>query len=140
MGAYRNFSGITQEKLCDYWLAWFISFSEGDALTWNYLKGSYDTRLSSKLRFMIDQKDSLETLCFFRDQLNIILSNTKLKSGIYTWLRFSIGQHSRDLLLLESLVNFFGFWQYALDSFVISLEISIITETSHWSGTFGQVV
>lgn len=24
------------------------------------------------------------------------------------WLRFSIGQHSRDHLLLESLVNFFG--------------------------------
>jgi hypothetical protein len=34
-----------------------------------------------KLRFMIDQKNSLETLSFIRDQWDIILSNRKLKSG-----------------------------------------------------------
>lgn len=34
-----------------------------------------------KLRFMIDQKDSFETLSFIRDQWNMILSNRKLKEG-----------------------------------------------------------
>lgn len=38
----------------------------------------------------------------------ITVQKSKTKSGLATWLRFSIGQHSRDLLLLESLVNFFG--------------------------------
>lgn len=33
---------------------------------------------------------------------------SKTKSGLSTSLRFSIAQHSRDLLLLESFVNFFG--------------------------------
>ena len=38
----------------------------------------------------------------------IAVQKSKSKSGLTVWLRFSIGQHSRDLLLLESLVNFFG--------------------------------
>lgn len=38
----------------------------------------------------------------------ITVQNSKTKSGLSVWLRFSIGQHSRDHLLLESLVNFFG--------------------------------
>lgn len=38
----------------------------------------------------------------------IALQNSKTKSGISVYLRFSISQHSRDLLLLESLVDFFG--------------------------------
>jgi len=37
----------------------------------------------------------------------ITVQKSKTKSGLATWLRFSIGQHSRDLLLLEILVNFF---------------------------------
>lgn len=38
----------------------------------------------------------------------IAVQNSKTKSGVSVSLRFSISQHSRDLLLLESLVNFFG--------------------------------
>lgn len=38
----------------------------------------------------------------------ITVQKSKTKSGLAVWLRFSIAQHSRDLLLLESLVNFFG--------------------------------
>ena len=38
----------------------------------------------------------------------IAIQKSKTKSGLAVWLRFSIGQHSRDLLLLESFVNFFG--------------------------------
>jgi hypothetical protein len=37
----------------------------------------------------------------------IVVQKSKTKSGIYTSLRFSIAQHSIDLLLLESFVNFF---------------------------------
>ncbi|CAG8962402.1 hypothetical protein HYFRA_00013633 [Hymenoscyphus fraxineus] len=33
---------------------------------------------------------------------------SKTKSGLSVSLRFSIAQHSRDLLLLESFINFFG--------------------------------
>ena len=38
----------------------------------------------------------------------ITLQKSKTKSGLATSLRFSIAQHSRDLLLLESFVKFFG--------------------------------
>ena len=38
----------------------------------------------------------------------ITVQKSKTKSGLAVWLRFSINQHSRDLLLLESLVNLFG--------------------------------
>lgn len=37
----------------------------------------------------------------------IAVVKSKTKTGLATWLRFSIGQDSRDLLLLESIVNFF---------------------------------
>ena len=35
-----------------------------------------------KLRFMIDQKDSLDTMLFIKSQLNLILTNRKLKNEI----------------------------------------------------------
>lgn len=38
----------------------------------------------------------------------ITIQKSKTKSGLGVWLRFSIAQHSRDLLLLESFVDFFG--------------------------------
>lgn len=38
----------------------------------------------------------------------ITVQKSNTKSGLATSLRFSIAQHSRDLLLLESFVNFFG--------------------------------
>lgn len=38
----------------------------------------------------------------------IAVQNSKTKSGLSTSLRFSIAQHSRDLLLLQSFVNFFA--------------------------------
>jgi NADH:ubiquinone oxidoreductase subunit K len=40
--------------------------------------------------------------------LFIAVQKSKTKSGLSTSLRFSIAQHSRDLLLLENFVNFFG--------------------------------
>ena len=38
----------------------------------------------------------------------ITVQKSKSNSGLTTSLRFSIAQHSRDFLLLESLVKFFG--------------------------------
>lgn len=38
----------------------------------------------------------------------ITIQKSKTKSGLGVWLRFSIAQHSKDLLLLESIVDFFG--------------------------------
>ena len=38
----------------------------------------------------------------------ITVQKSKSNSGLTTSLRFSISQHSRDFLLLESLVKFFG--------------------------------
>jgi hypothetical protein len=38
----------------------------------------------------------------------ITVQKSKTKSGLTIALRFSISQHSRDVLLLESLVNYFG--------------------------------
>ena len=40
--------------------------------------------------------------------LFIPVQKSKTNSGLAVWLRFSIGQHSIDLLLLESYVNFFS--------------------------------
>lgn len=38
----------------------------------------------------------------------IAVQRSKTKSGISASLRFSIAQHSRDVLLLENFINFFG--------------------------------
>jgi hypothetical protein len=35
-----------------------------------------------KLRFMIDQKDSLNTMLFIKDLLNLFLTHRKLKKGM----------------------------------------------------------
>jgi len=34
-----------------------------------------------KLKFMIDQKDSLDNMLFIKDQLNLFLTHRKLKKG-----------------------------------------------------------
>lgn len=38
----------------------------------------------------------------------IAVQKAKSKIGFYTSIRFSIAQHSRDILLIKSFVNFFG--------------------------------
>lgn len=47
---------------------------------------------------------------FYTGESNLFITvqKYKTKSGLAVWLRFSIGQHSRDLLLLESHVNLFS--------------------------------
>ncbi len=38
----------------------------------------------------------------------IVVQKSKVKSGLFTSLWFSIAQHSRDFLLIKSFINFFG--------------------------------
>lgn len=45
---------------------------------------------------------------FSTGESNFFIVTQKSKSGLYVSLRFSVSQHSRDLLLLESFANFFG--------------------------------
>ena len=46
--------------------------------------------------------------CTGESNFFIAIQKSKTKSGLSAWLRFSISQHSRDLLLIESFVNYFG--------------------------------
>ena len=45
---------------------------------------------------------------FSTGESNFFIVTQKSKSGLYVSLRFSVSQHSRDLLLLENFANFFG--------------------------------
>ena len=46
--------------------------------------------------------------CTGESNFFITVQKSKTKSGLTTSLRFSISQHSKDLLLLESFVDFFN--------------------------------
>ena len=46
--------------------------------------------------------------CTGESNFFIAVQKSKTKSGLAVSLRFTIAQHSRDLLLLESFVNFFN--------------------------------
>ena len=59
---------------------------------------------------------------FSTGESNFFIAVQKTKSGLYTSLRFSIAQHSRDLLLSKSFVNFFG------GGFVVNYEKRLLCE------------
>ena len=50
----------------------------------------------------------MEGFCTGESNFFITVQKSKTKSGLTTSLRFSISQHSKDLLLLESFVDFFN--------------------------------
>ena len=60
----------------------------------------------------------------------IYVQKSKNKSGLSVYLRFSIGQHSRDILLLESLVIFFS-CGYVVNYTQRSVCEFLITKTDH---------
>jgi NADH:ubiquinone oxidoreductase subunit K len=60
----------------------------------------------------------------------IPVQRSKNKSGLSVWLRFSIGQHSRDISLLEGLVVFFG-CGYLTNYTQRSVCEFIVTRTDH---------
>lgn len=60
----------------------------------------------------------------------ISVQKSKNKSGLSVWLRFSIGQHSRDISLLEGLLVFFG-CGYLANYAQRSVCEFIVTRTDH---------
>jgi hypothetical protein len=60
-----------------------------------------------KLRFMIDQKDSLSNMLFIKDQLNLFLTHRKLKKGIVSTMhRIESNSIIKAPLIIEYLNKF----------------------------------
>jgi hypothetical protein len=60
-----------------------------------------------KLRFMIDQKDSLDNMNFIKDQLNLFLTHRKLKKGISgTMHRIESNSFVKVPLIIEYITRF----------------------------------
>nr|YP_010608708.1 hypothetical protein PNX16_mgp063 [Drechslerella dactyloides]WAN89788.1 hypothetical protein [Drechslerella dactyloides] len=66
--------------LNDSWISGFID-AEGCFNVTLFKRKTMALGYQVKLRFMIDQKDSLEDMLYIKDQLNLFLSNRKLKKG-----------------------------------------------------------
>nr|YP_007507052.1 endonuclease-like protein [Ceratocystis cacaofunesta]YP_009704191.1 endonuclease-like protein [Ceratocystis fimbriata]YP_009710343.1 endonuclease-like protein [Ceratocystis albifundus]AFO38107.1 endonuclease-like protein [Ceratocystis cacaofunesta]QEN73754.1 endonuclease-like protein [Ceratocystis fimbriata]QFX74845.1 endonuclease-like protein [Ceratocystis albifundus] len=65
----------------------------------------------SELNSILQKKLNLDWMagfCTGESNFFITVQKSKTKSGLAVSLRFSVAQHSRDLLLLESFVDFFG--------------------------------
>jgi hypothetical protein len=61
----------------------------------------------AKLRFMIDQKDSLNTMLLIKDQLNLILTHRKLKKGtVGTMYRVESNSFVKVPLIIKYLTKF----------------------------------
>ena len=65
-------------------------------------------RIERDVDFKILNPEWVSRFSTGESNLFISVQKSKNKSGLSVWLRFSIGQHSKDILLLEGLVIFFG--------------------------------
>ncbi len=59
-----------------------------------------------KLRFMIDQKDSLDTMLFIKGQLNLFLTHRKLQKGLGSMYRIESNSFIKIPLIVEYLNRF----------------------------------
>ena len=74
-------NNIVYPLLNNSWLSGFID-AEGCFNVTLFKRKEMNLGYQVKLRFMIDQKDSLDTMLFIKSQLNLILTNRKLKNEI----------------------------------------------------------
>ena len=82
----QNITGITSNVLpllSNAWLSGFID-AEGCFNVTLFKRKTMTLGYQVKMRFMIDQKDSHNTLLFMKNQWDMILSNRKLKQGDYS--------------------------------------------------------
>jgi len=79
------------------------AFPNWKAVSTKYLESTIDNISYSNIH-----PDWLAGFATGESNFFIAVQKAKTNSGISTSLRFSIAQHSRDLLLLESFINFFG--------------------------------
>ena len=69
-----------QPSLKDSWLSGFTD-AEGCFNVTLFKRKTMTLGYQVKLRFMIDQKDSLDNMNFIKNQLNLFLTHRKLKKG-----------------------------------------------------------
>jgi len=88
------------------WLSGFID-AEGCFNVTLFKRKSMALGYPVKLRFMIDQKDSLDNMLFIKDQLNLFLTNRKLKKGsIGTMHRIENNSFVKVPLIIEYINRF----------------------------------
>ena len=88
------------------WLSGFID-AEGCFNVTLFKRKSMALGYQVKLRFMIDQKDSLDNMLFIKDQLNLFLTNRKLKKGtIGTMHRIESNSFVKVPLIIEYIYRF----------------------------------
>jgi LAGLIDADG endonuclease len=88
------------------WLSGFID-AEGCFNVTLFKRKAMALGYQVKLRFMIDQKDSLNNMLFIKDQLNLFLTHRKLKKGtIGTMHRIESNSFIKVRLIIEYLNKF----------------------------------
>ena len=92
--------------LSNSWLSGFID-AEGCFNVTLFKRKAMALGYQVKLRFMIDQKDSLDNMNFMKDQLNLFLTHRKLKKGtIGTMHRIESNSFVKVPLIIEYINRF----------------------------------
>jgi hypothetical protein len=92
--------------LTNSWIAGFID-AEGCFNVTLFKRKTMTLGYQVKLRFMIDQKDSLNNMLFIKDQLNLFLTHRKLRKGLISSMhRIESNSFVKVPLIIEYLNKF----------------------------------
>lgn len=92
--------------LTNSWISGFID-AEGCFNVTLFKRKAMALGYQVKLRFMIDQKDSLNNMLFIKDQLNLLLTHRKLKKGVISNMhRIESNSFVKVPLIIEYLNKF----------------------------------
>ena len=95
-----------EPTLRDSWISGFID-AEGCFNITIFKRKAMKFGIQVKLRFMLDHKDSLDSLLLIKDQLNLFLTNRKLKKGnIGSMHRIEINSFVKVPLIINYINNF----------------------------------